>query len=210
MLIVLQIEERILWIIYVVNCIENKVQKLLMSMTMPMPVGSRTWCVSTPLGVEILCLSADSLNGPLLVSFLFHYLRCSSWRSKPMTTKATRNTQAKTSEGPLFMAFELSEKTWKLGFTTGPGQKPRERNMTARDHERVLDEIAQAKRRLGLPETAPVVSCYEAGREGFWLHRFLEAHGLTNRGTRTIDAESPDFMCLQNQCLREIGSLLLQ
>src|SRR5262244_2229074 len=97
-----------------------------------------------------------------------------------MTTKATRNTQAKTSEGPLFMAFELSEKTWKLGFTTGPGQKPRERNMTARDHERVPDEIAQAKRRLGLPETAPVVSCYEAGREGFWLRRFLQGHGLTN------------------------------
>src|SRR5436309_432396 len=97
-----------------------------------------------------------------------------------MTTKATRNTQAKTSEGPLFMSFELSEKTWKLGFTTGPGQKPRERNVTAREQERVLDEIAQAKRRLGLPETAPVVSCYEAGREGFWLHRFLEAHGITN------------------------------
>ena len=97
-----------------------------------------------------------------------------------MTTKATRNTQAETSEGPLFMSFELSEKTWKLGFTTGPGQKPRERNVTAREQERVLDEIAQAKRRLGLPETAPVVSCYEAGREGFWLHRFLEAHGITN------------------------------
>src|SRR5215468_487329 len=98
-----------------------------------------------------------------------------------MTTEATRNTQAKTSEGPLFMAFELSEKTWKLGFTTGPGQKPRERNMTARDHERVLDEIAQAKRRLGLPDTAPVVSCYEAGREGFWLHRLLQGHGITNQ-----------------------------
>ena len=97
-----------------------------------------------------------------------------------MTTKATRNTQAKTSEGPVCMSFALSEKTWKLGFTTGPGQKPRERNMPARDHERVLDEIAQAKRRLGLPETAPVVSCYEAGREGLWLHRFLEAHGITN------------------------------
>jgi transposase len=78
------------------------------------------------------------------------------------------------------MSFELSEKTWKLGFTTGPGQKPRERTVTARDQERVLDEIAQAKRRFGLPETAPVVSCYEAGREGFWLHRFLEAHGITN------------------------------
>jgi transposase len=78
------------------------------------------------------------------------------------------------------MAFELSDKTWKLGFTTGPGQKPRERNVAARNQERVLEEIASAKRRLGLPETAPVVSCYEAGRDGFWLHRFLLAHGMTN------------------------------
>ena len=97
-----------------------------------------------------------------------------------MTTKATRNAQDTTSEGTLFVAFELSEKTWKLGFTTGHGQKPRERAVTARDQKRVLDDIAQAKRRFDLPETAPVVSCYEAGREGFWLHRFLEAHGITN------------------------------
>jgi len=80
-----------------------------------------------------------------------------------MTTKATRNAQDTTSEGTLFVAFELREKTWKLGFTTGHGQKPRERAVTARDQKRVLDEIAQAKRRFDLPETAPVVSCYEAG-----------------------------------------------
>jgi transposase len=97
-----------------------------------------------------------------------------------MTTVATHITYEHTSEATLFVAFELSEKTWKLGFTTGHGQKPRERTMAARQQERVLDEIAQAKRRLGLPETAPVVSCYEAGREGFWLHRFLQAHGITN------------------------------
>jgi len=81
---------------------------------------------------------------------------------------------------PLFVAFERSEKTWKLGCTTGHGHKPRERSIPARDQERVLNAIAQAKRRFGLPETAPVVSCYEAGREGFWLHRFLLAHSLTN------------------------------
>src|SRR5262249_49522127 len=71
-------------------------------------------------------------------------------------------------------------KTWKLGFTTGHGQKPRERSVSARQQERVLDEIAQAKRRLGLPASAAVVSCYEAGREGFWLHRCLQGHGITN------------------------------
>src|SRR5437016_3964746 len=107
-------------------------------------------------------------------------LNRSPWRRKPMTTAATHHEQSTTTEATLFVAFELSEKTWKLGFTTGHGQKPRERSMPARDHERVRDEIAQAKRRLGLPETAPVVSCYEAGREGFWLHRFLQAQGIIN------------------------------
>ncbi len=97
-----------------------------------------------------------------------------------MTSAATHNRQDTAPEATLFVALELSEKTWKLGFTTGHGQKPRERSVAARQQERVLDEIAQAKRRLGLPETAPVVSCYEAGREGFWLHRFLLAYGITN------------------------------
>src|SRR5499433_752714 len=98
-----------------------------------------------------------------------------------MTTAATPHEPRNTTAATLFVAFELSEKTWKLGFTTGHGQKPRERTVTARHQERVLDEIAQAKRRLGLPDTAPVVSCYEAGREGFCLHRFLQAHGITNQ-----------------------------
>jgi transposase len=97
-----------------------------------------------------------------------------------MTTAATHHANGHTTEATLFVAFELSEKTWRLGFTTGHGQKPRERSVPARDHQRVLDEIAQAKHRLGLPETAPVVSCYEAGREGFWLHRLLLAQGITN------------------------------
>src|SRR3989449_6018690 len=104
-----------------------------------------------------------------------------------MTTAATHNEHGNPTEATLFVAFELSEKTWKLGFTTGQGQKPRERTVTARQQERVLDEIAQAKRRLGLPDTAPVVSCYEAGREGFWLHRFLQGHGITNH---VVDSSS--------------------
>ena len=104
-----------------------------------------------------------------------------------MTTAATQHEQRNPTEATLFVAFELSEKTWKLGFTTGHGQKPRERTVPARHHERVLNEIAQAKRRLGLPETALVVSCYEAGREGFWLHRFLQAQGLTNH---VVDSSS--------------------
>jgi transposase len=132
-------------------------------------------------------LSIDFLNGSLLVSFFSINLNLSPWRRKLMITTATPNAHYSATEPVLFVAFELSEKTWKLGFTIGPGQKPRERTVTARQQERVLDEIAQAKRRLGLPETAPVVSCYEAGREGFWLHRFLQAHGVTNQ---VVDSSS--------------------
>jgi transposase len=104
-----------------------------------------------------------------------------------MTTTATHNAHDTTPGRALFVAFELSEKTWKLGFTTGHGQPPRERSIAARNQTRVLQEVAQAKRRFGLPETAPVVSCYEAGREGFWLHRFLEAQGITNH---VVDSSS--------------------
>src|SRR5262245_5281544 len=36
-----------------------------------------------------------------------------------------------------------------------------------------MAEVTAAKKRFGLPEGAAVASCYEAGRDGFWLHRFL-------------------------------------
>jgi hypothetical protein len=85
-----------------------------------------------------------------------------------MMTTVTHHEHHTTTERVLFLAFELSENTWKLGFTTGHGHKPRERTVAARHQARVLQEIAQAKRRFGLPETAPVVRCDEAGREGFW------------------------------------------
>ena len=97
-----------------------------------------------------------------------------------MMTTAVLNEYDTTTERVLFMAFELREKTWKLGFTIGHGQKPRERSIAACNQACVLQEVARAKKRFGLPETAPVVRCYEAGREGFWLHRFLQAQGITH------------------------------
>ena len=102
-------------------------------------------------------------------------------------TTAIQNEHDNATEPVLFMAFELSENTWKLGFSIGQGQKRRERMLPARDQQRLLDEIAHAKARFGLPDTAPVVSCYEAGREGFWRHRFLQAQGIT---TQVVDSSS--------------------
>jgi transposase len=42
------------------------------------------------------------------------------------------------------------------------------------------EEIKRAKQRFGLAETVRVVSCYEAGRDGFWLHRYLVSEGIEN------------------------------
>ncbi len=95
-------------------------------------------------------------------------------------TTATHHAHDNTPEAVLFMAFELSENTWKLGFSLGHGHKPRERTMAARDLKRLLDEVAHATARCGLCATAPVVSCDEAGREGFWWRRFLQAQGISN------------------------------
>jgi transposase len=97
-----------------------------------------------------------------------------------MTTTATHNGHHTTPERVLFVAFALREKLWKLGCTTGHGQTPRERRIAACNQRRVLQEGAPAKKRCGLPDTALVVRCSEAGRAGFWLHRFLQAQGTTN------------------------------
>ena len=95
-------------------------------------------------------------------------------------TTMTRSTECTVTSACLLLAFELSERTWKLGFAIGRGQRPRVRQMRAGAVDQLAEEIARAKARFGLPEDAPVVSCYEAGREGFWLHRYLGAHGLMN------------------------------
>jgi len=80
----------------------------------------------------------------------------------------------------LYVALELSKDTWKLGLTTSRTKKARIRDVAARDLPGFLAEIQTAKKRLGLPADTPVMSCYEAGRDGFWIHRFLEANGIAN------------------------------
>jgi len=62
----------------------------------------------------------------------------------------------------------------------GDGTTPRLCQIPAGAVSALENQIARAKRRFGLPAEAPVVSCYEAGRDGFWLHRYLLAHGITN------------------------------
>ncbi len=72
-----------------------------------------------------------------------------------MTTAATKFEYIEIST--LFLAFELGQRYWKLGFTTGFGQKARERTIAARDLVALEQEIASGRIPPGGP--APTSSC---------------------------------------------------
>jgi transposase len=95
-------------------------------------------------------------------------------------TTMTRIEESTATTVSLLLAFELGERTWKLGFTIGMGQRPRTRQVPAGALDRVWAEIAEAKTRFHLAADTPVISCYEAGRDGFWLHRALVAQRVAN------------------------------
>jgi transposase len=78
----------------------------------------------------------------------------------------------------LYLAMELSNSKWKL-FSSN-GAKIRSKSIDARDLEALSKEIKAAKERLQLNESDQVISCYEAGRDGFWIHRHLTGLGVDN------------------------------
>ncbi len=86
----------------------------------------------------------------------------------------------------MYMALELSKRTWKAGFAVN-GTDCRIKDVKAGDIQRLLEVIATMKAKLGLAADAKVVSGYEAGRDGFWIHRLLVSHGIDNR---VMDASS--------------------
>jgi transposase len=71
------------------------------------------------------------------------------------------------------MALELGRYQWNVGFTTGMGQRPRRRVLRSEQWARLADEITAANRRFGLSADGHVVSCCEAGPDGFWMHRLF-------------------------------------
>ena len=114
------------------------------------------------------------------------------------------------------MSMELGRRQWTLAFTTGIGQRPRRRTLSTTAWERVRDEIAAAKARFGLPVDAPVVSCYEAGRDGFWIDRYLTSLSVenvvvdsssieVNRRARRAKTDRMDVEKLLAMLLRYVG-----
>src|SRR5476651_295067 len=96
----------------------------------------------------------------------------------------------------LYVALELGCDKWVLASATQAAEKPRFRTVAARNLAALNEEIAKAKARFGLPADAPVCTCYEAGRDGFWLHRALTKIGITNV---VVDASSIEVNRRQKQ-----------
>jgi len=93
-------------------------------------------------------------------------------------TQETLRKNVSTKAAVLHVAFELSNSKWKLGFSDG--NKMRFKSIDARNLEQLEEEIEKAKSRFRLDDDVRIVSCYEAGRDGFWLHRYLLSHGIEN------------------------------
>lgn len=82
----------------------------------------------------------------------------------------------------IFLALELSGTSWLVALHAPDADKVERHRLSAGSASEVLDLIARTKarvtRRLGT--TPRVACCYEAGRDGFWLHRVLEAQGVAS------------------------------
>jgi transposase len=102
-------------------------------------------------------------------------------------TEAILRTDVNTGTQELYMAMELSSSKWKLGFSKGTGHKVREVNVPAGNLDGLQVAVSRAKKKFKTPDDARVVSCFEAGRDGFWIHRFLESVGIENN---VVDSSS--------------------
>jgi transposase len=89
----------------------------------------------------------------------------------------------------LFLALELSRSTWLVALHSPAADKVGQYRLEGGDTEGLLDLIVrkrlQAEEKLGRP--VRVACCFEAGHDGFWLHRWLCARGVENR---VVDAAS--------------------
>ena len=95
------------------------------------------------------------------------------------TTQAILRGKDTTAQGELYSSFELGDKQWKI--TASDGKRNASRySVAAGDTAAVADCLRRAKTRFGLPHEAKVHSCYEAGRDGWWLHRWLLEQGIDN------------------------------
>ncbi len=78
----------------------------------------------------------------------------------------------------LYIALELSKSKWKIAF--GNGFKHRLKTIPGDDHKQFAVELEKSRKHFGMTEDIPVYCCYEAGRDGFWIHHYLYTLGIHN------------------------------
>lgn len=89
----------------------------------------------------------------------------------------------------LYMALELSAKTWVIRF--GSSRAERQIHLPAWDQPAFQRHLRQAKTKLSLAQEARVLAVQEAGRDGFAVHRFLESLGLQSLVVDSAAIEVP-------------------
>jgi transposase len=84
--------------------------------------------------------------------------------------------------GTIFVAIELSQRSWLVTLHSPDRDRISRHRLAGGDHAGLLALIEKARARAALRFGAPpaVTSCYEAGYDGFWLHRLLTAAGIVN------------------------------
>ncbi len=84
--------------------------------------------------------------------------------------------------GTIFIAIELSQKSWLVTLHSPDKDKISHHKLEGGDHAELLALIGRVRDRAAraLGAVPAVVSCYEAGYDGFWLHRLLQAAGIAN------------------------------
>jgi len=80
------------------------------------------------------------------------------------------------------LAIELSKKSWIVAVNTPLSDKISRYTLKPGDGRELLDLCERIRTRVAreTKKRVEIVSCYEAGYDGFWLHRLLEAHGIRN------------------------------
>src|SRR5712675_2134934 len=84
------------------------------------------------------------------------------------------------SESTVHIAIELSVSSWLVAARLPGAEKSRLHRIEGGDTAALLGLFAELRSRASakLAGEADVVCCFEAGRDGFWLHRLLTAHGI--------------------------------
>src|ERR671914_1891260 len=84
--------------------------------------------------------------------------------------------------GTIFVAIELSQRSWLVTLFSPDRDRISRHKLAGGDHTGLLALIERVRGRVAaaLGSEPLVASCYEAGYDGFWLHRLLIAAGIEN------------------------------